>query len=279
VTTIRTALADAVRALDRTSPTPRVDAEILLRLATDVSRSDIAAFRDRPLTAAQQTTFADLISRRQRGEPIAYLLGKREFWTLDLEVSPATLIPRPETELVVERALVHIAKNAAAEVLDLGTGSGAIALAIAAERPKAHVTAIDRSAAALDVARHNAVRHRIANVSFALSDWFDGLSSKRFSVVVSNPPYVRRDDPHLVSGDLRFEPIEALVGGDDGLDAIRRIVAQASDRLNPNGWLILEHGYDQADAVRALLSTAGYTAVNTFRDLASHERVTEGRQA
>lgn len=222
--------------------------------------------------------FAALAARRARGEPIAYILGEREFFGLRFRVAPAVLIPRPETELLVELALERIPVDAAARVLDLGTGSGAIAVTLAKKRPRAALTAVDVDYAALTVARANASQHKV-QVRFFCGDWFGALSGQSFDLIVSNPPYVASEDPHLGLGDLRFEPQRALVGGADGLDCIRSIVAKAGAHLNPGAWLLIEHGYDQAAACRSLFEAAGYRAVQSWSDLAGVERASGGRAA
>jgi len=204
-------------------------------------------------------------------------LGEREFYGLTLQVTPATLIPRPDTETLVDAALAKIAQNADVHVLDLGTGSGAIALAIAKHRPQTHVVAVDASSAALDVANHNAERLQISNVQFLLSDWFSALEHQRFDVIVSNPPYIEQNDAHLSQGDLRFEPVTALASGADGLNDIRTILEQSLTHLKPQGWLMLEHGYNQAEAVSDLMSSAGLVDVATLKDLGGNNRVTMGK--
>jgi len=208
---------------------------------------------------------------------VAYLTGRRGFWSLDLQVTPATLIPRPETELLVELALQRLALAPSLKVADLGTGSGAIALAIAHERPQADVCAVDVSDDALAVASSNALRLGIANVRFLQGSWLAPLSGERFAMIVSNPPYIEADDPHLAQGDLRFEPAGALASGADGLDAIREIVEAARMHLEPGGWLLMEHGWNQGAPVRGLLSAMGYTEVGTFQDLEARDRVSGGR--
>ena len=231
--TYGTALRDAIVALTASSPTPRLDAEVLLRHVTGSTPTGLIAGADRPLGADEMRRLGGLVSRRERGEPIAYLTGEREFWSLRLKVTPATLIPRPETELLVEQALTRIPPNARWNIADPGTGSGAIALAIAHERPRCQVHACDHSAAALDVARANAARLGIANIEFFHGDWLAPLTCRTLEMIVSNPPYVRADDPHLNEGDVRFEPRAALVGGPEGLDAIRVIAQQAFACLMP----------------------------------------------
>jgi len=228
------------------------------------------------LNDAQLSRYTALFERRMNGEPIAYLLAAREFYGLDFKVTPATLIPRPETELLVELALQHIPQRGTFRVLDLGTGSGAIALSIAHARPDAGVVAVDASQDALAVARENAQRLNTGNVRLLCSDWFSALHGEHFDLIVANPPYVAANDAHLAQGDLRFEPRRALASGADGLDDIRRICAQAKAHLDPGGWLLFEHGYDQAEQVRTLLRHSGFTGVFSARDLSGIERVSGG---
>ena len=254
----------------------RIDAEWLLAHALARPRTWLFAHAGEPVPPDLAERFAALLERRQAGEPVAYLTGTQGFWTLELEVSPATLIPRPETELLVELALARIPVDARARIADLGTGSGAIALAIAKERPRAWVVATDASTAALDVARRNATRNRIATVEFREGDWLAPLAGETFELIASNPPYIAEGDPHLGEGDLRFEPPTALSSGADGLDAIRRIVRDAPAHLGAGGWLLLEHGWDQGAAVRALLAEAGFIEVETASDLEDRDRVTFG---
>ena len=268
--TVETLLRQAV-AIDR------VDAEWLLAHSLQTPRSWLFAHSGDAVPAEAAVRFAALLARRQAGEPVAYLTGSQGFWTLDLAVSPATLVPRPETELLVERALARIPVNSASHVADLGTGSGAIALAIAKERPHTAVIATDASAAALEVARGNAARNGITNVEFREGDWLAPLAGETFDLIASNPPYVAAGDPHLARGDLRHEPPRALSSGADGLDAIRAIVAAAPRHLVPGGWLLLEHGLEQAAAIRALLEQAGFAEVETVQDLERRDRVSLGR--
>ena len=257
----------------------RVDAEWLLAHSLQTPRSWLFAHSGDAVPAEAAVRFAALLARRQAGEPVAYLTGSQGFWTLDLAVSPATLVPRPETELLVEGALARIPVNSASHVADLGTGSGAIALAIAKERPHTAVIATDASAAALEVARGNAARNGITNVEFREGDWLAPLAGETFDLIASNPPYIAEGDPHLDRGDLRFEPPTALSSGEDGLDAIRRIVRDAPARLAPGGWLLLEHGWDQGALVRALLEAAGFIDVETAHDLEGRDRISLGRKA
>lgn len=270
-------IEDALRdARDRFDP---VDAECLLAHALQRDRTWLFAHAGDPLPADALRLYETLLSRRAQGEPVAYLLGRRGFWTLQLETTPAVLIPRPETELLVEQALARIATDRTARVADLGTGSGAIALAIATERPQARLVATDASEQALAVARTNADAHGIGNIEFRRGDWLSPLADERFDLIASNPPYIAAGDPHLQQGDLRFEPYAALASGSDGLDAIRIIVRDSPAHLEPGGWLLLEHGWEQGDAVRALLREAGFTEVATMRDLEGRDRVTLGRHA
>ena len=255
----------------------RAEAAILLAHALGKSRSWLLAHADDPAEASGAAAFAALVQRRAAGEPVAYLTGHRGFWTLQLEVTPDTLIPLPETVLLVELSLARLPRDGTPRVVDLGTGSGAIALAIARESPHAQVLATDASEAALAVARRNAGINGIRNVSFAQSDWFAALAGERFDLVVSNPPYIASDDPHLEQGDLRYEPASALASGSDGLDDIRRIVDGARAHLVQGGWLLFEHGWDQGNAARALLEAAGYREVFTAQDLEQRARVSGGR--
>lgn len=254
-----------------------VDAEHLLLHVLARPRSWLFAHADDAVTATEAAGFLALVERRTQGEPVAYLTGTQGFWSLELAVTPATLIPRPETERLVELALERLPAGVAVRVADLGTGSGAIALAIARERPQAQVIASDASAAALEVARANAERNRIRNVQFRQGDWLVPLAGERFDLIASNPPYIADGDPHLSAGDLRFEPPTALSSGADGLDAIRVIVRDARALLQPGGWLLLEHGWDQGDAVRALLQGGGYGDVATEQDLEARDRISLGR--
>ncbi len=258
------------------SGTARIEIQMLLQQVLGVSRAHLLAHPEQVLDEAQTAAYRALLQRRLAGEPLAYILGEREFFGLNFNVTPATLIPRPDTELLVELALQRIPLRDAFRVLDLGAGSGAIALSIAHARPDIEVTAVDASPEALEVARENARRLNIANVRLLQSDWFSALAGERFDLIVSNPPYIAENDAHLAQGDLRFEPRAALASGADGLDDIRRIVAGAKQHLNPGGRLLFEHGYDQAARVRELLLREGYTEVFSARDLAGIERVSGG---
>ena len=254
-----------------------VDAQWLLAHVLGQSPAWLYAHANDAVEAAVAARFESLLERRHAGEPVAYLTGHRGFWTLDLQVTPDTLIPRAETELLVELALARLPSDRMLLVADLGTGSGAIALALARERPRARVLATDASPAALAVARDNAAALGITNIAFACGDWCAPLNDRRFDLIASNPPYISTDDPHLSRGDLRHEPPAALASGTDGLDAIRAIVAAAPLHLVAGGWLLLEHGLAQGAAVRALLQRGGFIEVRTDRDLEGRERVSSGR--
>lgn len=262
-----------VQALQAALPLDALENRILLCHALNLTRVGLITQSERQVTDEEAATLNALVARRQHGEPIAYIVGRREFFGLDFAVSDAVLIPRPDTELIVELAIERLPQRGHA--LDMGTGSGAIAVALAHTRPDAHVTALDVSAAALGVARANAASNG-ATVRFLQSDWFTALGDERFDLIASNPPYIAAGDAHLAQGDLRFEPVGALTDHADGLSALRSVVAGAAKHLNHHAWLLLEHGYDQAGAVRALLVDHGYTDVQSWRDLSGIERVSGG---
>ena len=261
-------------AILKASRLPMLEARILAAHALGVERVWISAHEKDEPGANGLRDIEALYSRRRAGEPIAYLTGEREFYGLSLAITPAVLIPRPETELLVDRAIPLLREGGRA--LDLGTGSGAIALALALNCPMAEISACDASDAALAVARANTARHG-AHLRLLKSDWFAGLQGERFDLVVSNPPYITLDDPHLFEGDLRFEPREALVAGKRGLECIDAIAVVARDHLHPGGWLLLEHGYDQGEACVRLLERLGYTQVSDHRDLAENARVVQAQ--
>ncbi len=270
--TVGELLADGARRLAAASTSARLDAELLLAGTLQLGRTALYAHSERAVPAPARTRYLRLVAARGRGRPVAQLLGRREFWSLDLAVTGHTLVPRPETELLVHTALAWIDAGAGGEILDLGTGSGAIALAIARERPAARVTASDRCARALAVARGNGRRLGIGNARFLRSDWYTGLAGRRFDLIVSNPPYVARGDPALSRGALRFEPRLALDGGADGLDGLRAVIGGAPAHLRPGGGVLIEHGSTQGPAVRALLHAHGFAAVRGLRDLAGLDR-------
>ncbi|MEW5838243.1 MAG: peptide chain release factor N(5)-glutamine methyltransferase [Pseudomonadota bacterium] len=276
VSSIETLLQRAQQRLV-SSDSPRADAEILLAHVLGKPRSYLLTWPEKMLNETKLAAFESLLQRRVAGEPVAYLLGSRGFYGLELAVCDAVLIPRPETELLVEAALARL-PSGDCRVADLGTGSGAIALALASARPDVSVLAADVSPQALAVAQDNAQRLRL-KVDFRLGSWCAALGDEVFDMIVSNPPYIRVDDEHLTQGDVRFEPALALASGADGLDAIRAIIGCAPAHLSPGGWLLLEHGYDQAVAVAALLRAEGWQAVDSLCDLQGHARVTLGRRS
>jgi release factor glutamine methyltransferase len=270
--TITQALVAAQRRIDL------LDARVLLCHVLARDTAYLIAHAGDPIGAEYQSAFESLVARRARGEPVAYVTGRREFFSLDFKVSPAALIPRPETEFLVELALERIPADQPCSVLDLGTGSGCVAIAIARHRPRAQLTATDGSSDAMALARENARALGVPNVEFAQGEWYQAAGDRRFDLIVSNPPYVAEGDPHLGRGDLRFEPRAALIGGADGLEAIRIIVDGAAPHLVPGGSLLFEHGHDQAAACRALLQEAGFAEIHSWRDLAGTDRVTAGRR-
>lgn len=274
-------------ALSLDPDTARIEAQMLIQQALGVSRAYLLAHPEQVMDEAQISAYRALLQRRMEGEPLAHILGEREFFGLNFKVSPATLIPRPDTELLVELALQRIPPPLPApiyreggarafSVLDLGTGTGAIALSIAHTRPETEVTAVDASQEALEIAQKNARLLNTANVRLLQSDWFSALQGERFDLIVSNPPYIAETDAHLAQGDLRFEPRSALASGADGLNDIRHIIAHAKNHLSVGGWLLLEHGYDQVAQVRALFDASGYTGAFSAPDLSGIERVSGG---
>ncbi len=271
------ALADATERLSHVSESPRLDAEILLCRTIDTPRSYLFAHPEDELDDLAKERFADLLERRVGGEPMAYIMGTREFWSHELFVSPATLVPRPETELLVDLALREIPRKAEWEILDLGTGSGAIAIAIAGERQMCRITAVDISEDALAVARENVRALSLGNVELALGNWTEPVGGQKFNIIVSNPPYVRSDDEALLK--LKHEPQSALAAGEDGLDAIRVLAADCGALLEDDGVLLVEHGADQAADVAALLESRGWAVICCHNDLAGLPRVTAARQS
>ena len=264
--------------LQPTSDSPQLDCELLLCHVLDVDRTWLRTWPEKQVSSAQKSLFISLLDQRFEGMPIAYLVGSRGFWSMDLKVSSDTLIPRPETELLVDIALkLNLPRNSCG--LDLGTGTGAIALALASERQDMQWIAVDSQSGAVELAQANCKHQQLTNVTIFQSYWFDALqaANNTFDLIVSNPPYIAADDPHLVEGDVRFEPPSALVSGADGLDDIKIIISQSSAYLNTNGWLVIEHGYNQGQAVRDLMCAAGFSEVVTQQDYNHLDRVTLGQ--
>lgn len=259
------------------SDSARLDAEILLAFALNKPRSFLYSHPELEISASAINAFNALIEQRQQGSPVAYLTGRKEFWSLPLSVNETTLIPRPDTELLVEQALKKIPENAARMVADLGTGSGAIAIAIASERPRCHVVASDCVYQSLVLARQNAEQTGLKNITFICANWGNVFNANSLDVIVSNPPYIADNDPHLSSGDVRFEPRHALAAGPAGLDDLTAIIRQSTAALKPGGWILLEHGYDQQQAVQQLLRDNNYSETETCRDLAGNPRVSIGQ--
>jgi len=267
-------IADALRSAGSSG----LEARVLLRHVLRCDDGYLIAHADQALTCRQQQAFDSLAARRRDGEPVAYLTGSREFFGLEFKVTPAVLIPRPETERLVELVLERIPRDTEARILDLGTGSGCVAIAVARHCPRARILAVDSADEAVAVARENAERHGAHNVHIIRGDWLNDLAQERFDIIAANPPYVAAGDPHLESGDVRFEPAHALVAGPLGTECIAAIAVAAPSHLAPGGWLLIEHGYDQGEAVRALLRAAGrYGAISTWCDLAGLERVSGGQ--
>lgn len=273
---IQNILAQAAHALAATSDSPVLDAEVLLCHVLQKNRPFLRAWCDKNVDESELAHFQKLCGQRQQGQPIAYLLGQREFWSRDFIVNPAVLIPRPDTELLIELALPLIPNDTPCHILDLGTGSGIIGITLAAERPNAQVLATDFSLSALAVAQQNAKHHQLANIRFYHSDWFTNLAPQRFQIIVSNPPYIAANDAHLQQGDVRFEPESALIAAENGLQDIQTIAGTAKNWLAEHGCLLIEHGYDQESAVQALFIAYGYQNVQTHKDLSGQPRVTSG---
>lgn len=258
------------------SDSPKRDTEILLGHVTQRARTYLMAFNETLLSQDELTQLSQLLTRRIKGEPIAYLVGEREFWSLPLKVSPATLIPRPDTECLVEQALEKLPTEPIT-ILDLGTGTGAIALAMASERPDCHIIGVDFQAEAVALAQENATRLALNNTEFMESCWFSSLSGYQFGMIISNPPYIDENDEHIHQGDVRFEPLTALVAGNNGFADIEIIIETARQFLTDKGWVLLEHGWQQGEGVRKIFTDKGYCCVETFRDYGGNERVTVGR--
>jgi release factor glutamine methyltransferase len=271
---------DATKQLYDSTETPRIDSEVLMQHVLQKDIAWLIGYGDTLATADHTKAFFDLVAKRYTGQPIAYLTGSRDFWTLKLKVNKNVLIPRPDTETLVEEAIERLPKDRAIMVLDLGTGSGAIALSIAKERPLAKVIAIEYQAEALELAKQNALRNKIENVEFRQSDWFAAIDpSEQFDLIASNPPYVEPGDPHLQQGDLRFEPITALTAVESGFADIRNIIETAPSQLKDNGWLIIEHGFNQAERVAELFQNNGFSEVTLCQDINHLPRCTLGKKA
>jgi release factor glutamine methyltransferase len=271
---LKTTLKWATLELDNTHDTAKLDSEVLLAHTLKKDRSYLYTWPENELTSEQVQNFKTLIEKRKSGNPIAYLLGNKEFWSLNFKVTPDILIPRPETELLVEQALKLIPKNKSWEIADLGTGSGAIALAIASECQHCQITATDKYLQVVQLANSNAIANNLKNVTFIKSKWFESLAGQQFNMIVSNPPYVSNNDPLLSQGDVRFEPTTALKSGIDGLDDIRIIIQNANTYLFNDGWLLLEHGFEQHEQVQQILHDSNYKNITTINDLSGHPRVT-----
>ncbi len=274
---IKAVLTEAADTLKLVSDSALLDAEVLLCIALNEPRSHLRAWPDKHLQPEQHQAFRNLLVRRQQGTPIAYITGNREFWSRDFKVTPDVLIPRPDTELLIELSLKLIPADAPSKIIDLGTGSGVIAIILAAERPQAQISATDLSWAALNVAQLNADKHRINNIQFYQSDWFSGVPDTKFDLIVSNPPYIAEDDSHLQLGDVRFEPPTALCAAEQGLRDIKIIATAARNYLKPGGHLLLEHGYNQRQQVQNLFKDLHYDKVQTYTDLSGQPRATYGR--
>jgi release factor glutamine methyltransferase len=277
VHSIKTVLAEAVESLLTTSDSAVLDAEVLLCTVLGRERTYLRAWPDQELDPELVDAYKALLNERQQGKPIAYITGNREFWSRDFQVSPDVLIPRPDTELLIELSLALISATQPHRVIDLGTGSGIIAVTLAAERPHAHISATDISAAALQIAKANAAKHQAENIQFYQSNWFDGIPDDKFDLIVSNPPYLAEDDDHLQQGDLRFEPLTALISAQQGLCDLRTIADTARDWLKNGGFLLVEHGYNQQQDVQNLFRSLGYFNVETHTDLSGQPRVTSGQ--
>ena len=274
--TIGEALSQITEELTGISDTPHLDAELLLMNSLNQSKAHLLAYPENQLTAQQMNNIAENLKRRKQGEPMAYILGHKEFWSLDFEVTPDVLIPRPETEHLVEWTLNHLPEKEKIYVADLGVGSGAIAVALAYERPGWEIHATETSPAALKIARINAEKYQLSNIQFYSGHWCEPLPRRDYSAILSNPPYIDENDPHLET--LKFEPREALNGGKEGIESISEIVPQAWDFLAENGYLIIEHGYDQKDKVIALMENVGYKNVEDHQDLAGKPRFVIGKK-
>lgn len=271
---IQQALQQANQDLSKSSPSAMLDAQVLLSFVLRCNSAHLAAWPEKELSEEQQSHYLQLIQKRQQGSPVAHLTGQREFWSLNFSVNDSTLIPRPETETLIEYILAEFNHRETLKLLDMGTGTGAIAIAIAKEKPGWEIVASDVSAEALKLARQNSEQHQTANITFIQSDWFENISADDFDIIVSNPPYIASDDPHLQQGDVRFEPLSALTSGPEGMDDIEQLCSHAADYLNNNGWLIIEHGYNQAQQVADCFAKNGFTMIGQQQDLSGHTRMT-----
>lgn len=274
--TVATLIAEAQQNL-KNSASARLDAELLLGKVMQCKRTTIYAYPEKSISAKETAQFKSLIQKRQRGHPIAHLTQEKEFWSLKLSINATTFIPRPETEYLVHHALKMIPTDIPFNILDLGVGSGSIALALAHERPNCHVTALDISCDALRIAQQNATTHQLNNIDFLLSDWYQALAPTKFDMIVSNPPYIQQHDIHLLSNDIRFEPRLALVAGTDGMQSIHQILARALEYLSDNATIFIEHGYTQKQLVQNAFYRNGFRSVTTCKDLIGHDRITYGR--
>ncbi|KAF3982804.1 MAG: peptide chain release factor N(5)-glutamine methyltransferase [Methylococcales symbiont of Hymedesmia sp. n. MRB-2018] len=278
MTNIQTALATATQTISAHSDTAQLDAEVLLCQILSKPRSHLRAWPKKLMTAEQNHQFQQLIKKRQQGQPIAYITGHREFWSRDFKVSSDVLIPRPDTELLIELSLNLMADKTKARVIDLGTGSGVIAITLAAERPNLEVIATDISHPALKIAKQNAAIHQLNNIQFLHSDWFNDVpAATKFDLIISNPPYIEPHDPHLSEGDLRFEPESALIAAEQGLKDIRNICQQARSYLKADATLLIEHGFEQQKSVQTIFNSLQYTHISPFTDLSNNPRVTTGQ--
>ena len=275
--TLKSTLTKARKRLEASSDSPQLDAEILLGKVLQANRAVLYANPDQLITDNQAGAFEQLIAQRCSGKPVAHLTGVREFWSLELKVTPDVLVPRPETELLVERALIHIPNPGSCELADLGCGSGAIAIAIALERPDCKITATDSSQAALNIAKENADKYCPGRIQFCKGNWLEPLEDRRFNIIVSNPPYVSSQQTQLTDPELKYEPQQALYSGTDGLNDIRQLIEKAPACLQKDGYLLLEHGFDQADTIAELLKLAGFVNINMHQDLAGQPRITEAQ--
>lgn len=275
---IQQALQQASKDLSETSPSAMLDAQVLLTHVLQCNSAHLAAWPEKALSDDQYADYLRLVKQRRQGTPVAHLTGSREFWSLDFSVDNSTLIPRPETETLVEYLLDNFASRENLKLLDMGTGTGAIAISIAKEKPDWEIVASDISEQALKLARQNSSHHDTDNVSLIQSDWFENIGQKNFDIIISNPPYIASDDPHLTLGDVRFEPESALSSGATGMDDIELICSHAKEYLLKNGWLIVEHGYNQKQQVADCFSRNGFTEITQQQDLSGHTRMTAGKK-